>query len=301
MREQVSKRHRQLLIAATVMTYMLVTLGGIVCVTNSSQGCPDWPGCYGQLIPPLRLDSIIEYTHRLIAALTTPLIIATAVVSWWKTRLTRWLSWPPIIAVMLAFAVIVFGAFAVLTGLPPGVAAIDLGAALMVLALMVVASVVACSYPNNPLVSNKISFRNPFAGLVLSTTIAVLIVFVSGVLVAESGSIVRCFGWPLYRAGFGDFSSQPVRHLVAAIAGVFIAIIIGRAWKTRHKHSAIFYTAATMGAVFLAEIGVGLLIPGSNFAFLLLIAYVALAALLWVLLVVLVVMAGIFDASAKKT
>ena len=62
---------------------------------------------------------------------------------------------------LLVFAVIVFGAFAVLTGLSPSVAAIDFGAALMVLALMVVASVVAWFCPCNPMISIKISFRNP--------------------------------------------------------------------------------------------------------------------------------------------
>lgn len=299
-RERVSNGHRYLLLAAAMMTYLLVTLGGIVCITNSSQGCPDWPRCYGQLIPPLRLDSIIEYTHRLVAALTTPLIIAAAIVGWRKTRAVRWLSLPPIIAVILAFAVIVFGAFSVLTGLPPILAAIDLGAALMVLALIVVAAVVAWYCRYNPEMSNQISFRKPFAMVVLFTVIAVFIVFVSGVIVADSGSMVRCLGWPLNRVDFETSGSQSLRHLFSAITGVFIAAIIGQTWRKRHDHSVVFHTAAVMGGVFLVEIGLGLLLRAGNSALFLLMAYVALASLLWVLLVVLVIMAGLSATSERR-
>ena len=72
--------YRHLLLAATAMTFLLVTLGGIVCVTESSKGCPDWPGCYGRVLPPPRTDAILEVGHRLVAALTAPLILAAAIV-----------------------------------------------------------------------------------------------------------------------------------------------------------------------------------------------------------------------------
>ncbi len=290
----ITKGHRYLLTTAAVMTCLLVALGGIVCITNSSQGCPDWPACYGQFIPPPRVDSIIEYTHRLIAALTTLLIIASAVVSWRKTRSIRWLSWPPVIAVVLTFAVIVFGAFVVLTGLPPVVAAIDLGSALLVLAFMVVTAVVARICHRNPALTNQISFADTFAKLVLWTVITIFIVFVSGVLVAESGSMVRCLGWPLYNVDFGDLGwPQVARHLVAGVAGVLIVATVGQAWRTQRNHPATLYTATATGGVFLAEIGVGILLPASDFNVFLLMAYVVLAAFLWALLVALAMLAGL--------
>ena len=47
MREHVSKGHRYLLMTAIVMTYLLVTLGGIVSITNSSQAARIGPDAMG--------------------------------------------------------------------------------------------------------------------------------------------------------------------------------------------------------------------------------------------------------------
>ena len=105
---RIARWHAALLLAATVLTYLLITLGGVVCITGSAAGCPDWPGCYGRIVPPPQVNAIIEYLHRFVAALTSPLILAAAIVSWWKARPIRWVSRPPTIAIPFLLAVIVF-------------------------------------------------------------------------------------------------------------------------------------------------------------------------------------------------
>jgi cytochrome c oxidase assembly protein subunit 15 len=288
---------RILLLTASVITYLLVTMGGIVCATRSTLGCPDWPGCFGQFIPPLQSNAIIEYTHRFIAALTTPLIITAAIVGWRRSRPMKWISRPPVIAVAFTFAVIVFGAFAVLTGLPPALAAVDLGSALIVLALMVIATVSAFAQRDNPMLADSLSFRKPFARLVLWTAGAVFFVLVSAVLVAESGSLVRCLGWPLY--------DEPLlldglrgwlllaRRLVAGAAAILIFAIVIQAWRTQRGQAGIVRVATLVGVLFLVEAISGILIRTSGFAPYLLVPYVAAAAGLWALLVVLVMQAGL--------
>jgi len=119
-------KYRYLLLGASILTFLLIVMGGIVRVTDSGLGCPDWPTCYGQLIPPARLDSWIEYLHRFIAALTTPFILSSAIVGWWKYRSIRWISRPPIFALGFLVIEITLGAITVLHELPPEIVAIHL-------------------------------------------------------------------------------------------------------------------------------------------------------------------------------
>ena len=290
----ISRGYARLLLATSVVTYLLIVMGGVVCVTGSGQGCPDWPRCYGQVIPPAQFGAIIEMTHRFLAALTTPLILIAAVWGWRKYGAIRWVSWPATLAVGFVLAVVVFGAFAVLTGLSPAVAAIDVGSALMVLTLVLTAWTVASARLDDRVLPDRLSLRAPFARLALGTLCAVYVVLVSGVLVAEVGSLARCLGWPQYGTGIearevpGSFPL--IRRAFGGLAGILILTTLLRAWRAQDART--LRAAACAAVLFLAEVAIGVLMQALGFTMILGALYAMAAVGILGFLVVVAVRAG---------
>ena len=293
----ITRGHRNLVVVAAAVTTLLIALGGIVCATESGAGCPDWPGCYGRIIPPPQVNAVIEYTHRFVAALTTPLILAAAWVSWRKTRTIRWLVRPLLVAIPFLFAVIVFGAFAVLTGLYRPVAVLDLGSALITAALVLTAAVVAFTRHADPALPDRFSAKGGLARLSLVTLGATFLLYVSGILVAGRGSLTRCVGWPFWRLIPDDTAGWPqvARLALAAVTVLLIAWLVVRTWRTRPAHPAQRRTAAVAGLAFLAEMAIGLIMQLSGSTMLLLMAYVAAGTILYAALVVLAALIGLAD------
>ena len=215
------RRFTTLAWAAAVCTYLLIVLGAVVRITGSGLGCGEhWPLCNGHVFPPLNdIDTVIEWSHRLVAALVTMLVTALAAYGWLLRRGARSREQ---VALGLLVVQILLGAITVKLALPAWTVILHLGTAMLLLATLLAIS--AGSTPD---------LRPGSAALLVLAFVTVLF----GALTANLGAAAACGGFPLCNGQVwttaGPLAVIQWAHRLFAYSLTIVAVIwAGRSRRT---------------------------------------------------------------------
>jgi heme A synthase len=233
--------------AAVIAVFFLMTLGNVVSATGSGLACPDWPLCHGSLIPPLRPDVLIEYSHRLAALAATVLIVATTALTLRGRPAApglRRLAWllPALLVVQIAL-----GGVTVLLKLPHLISTAHLVNALLILAgLIVLARALGGPAPVP-------AGRERLRRLVRVGLLVLFVQLALGGYVRHSGAGLACPDFPLCSGDLLPGQGLATVHWVhrwlgVLLLGLFVHIAVaGRTAATR-----------VVAALALLQVGLGI-------------------------------------------
>jgi heme a synthase len=127
------ERYRQIAYTTLAALTVIVLTGAAVRLTDSGLGCPDWPRCYGKVVPPLSLHSVIEFGNRVFSGLVGFVAVGAWLASLLRTPRRRDLVWISLLLPLGVVAQAVLGGFTVRHDLAPGYVMGHFGLSMLIL------------------------------------------------------------------------------------------------------------------------------------------------------------------------
>ena len=186
---------RRFAIAAAIVGFGAVLLGSWTRINGAGMTCPDWPLCHGKLIPSMADGTIWEWTHRLFAFSTAPLVAIVAYLAFRLRRRAPMLD-PLVIAVAALFLIqVLLGAATVKLGNSPISVVLHWGTAMAFIASLVAIAVIT-TIPERADEPSATHAVTAVPALLLATTIAAFLTMCVGAYVSSSGAGLACLTLP---------------------------------------------------------------------------------------------------------
>jgi len=145
---------KYLALASLVILYSLMFIGGYLQASGQGLACPEWPLCPSGFLPTE--EYLTEWIHRLVAATTGVLIIATAIASWKVAGSHTKIKITGTLAGVLVVAQITLGAIVIDTKLHAVIVAIHNGAGVLLFAMTLLTTLFAFRLARSPTIQTKV-------------------------------------------------------------------------------------------------------------------------------------------------
>ncbi|MDX2230856.1 MAG: heme A synthase [Leptolyngbyaceae cyanobacterium bins.349] len=228
-------------------TVFLMALGSATRVMNAGLACPDWPLCYGVLVPQkqMNLQVFLEWFHRLTASSMGLFAIALMGLCWWYRRdLPKWAPWTAALALFLVVFQGLLGGLTVTELLRFDIVTAHLGTALLFFVTLL-----AMGIALRPYQGTGTAGKLPWLGL--AATVLVYGQSILGALVGSQWALHQCLS-----------DAQLCRVMNSHIVGIFPAtltttmLVIG-AWRTPALHPTLRKLANLAGGLVVLQILLG--------------------------------------------
>ena len=288
-------RTRLLVLTALTLflTFDLIVFGAFTRLSDSGLGCPDWPGCYGEVSPLGAREEIqaaqasapggpvswhkawIEMIHRYLAMTVGVLTVAMAAAAWLARKQLPLSPWWPTLTMLWVGVQGAFGKYTVTLKLYPAIVTLHLLGGLFLLVLLAVQQAALRQEP----------LAMPAALRRLAAAAAALLVLqiALGGWVSSNYAVLACAGfpqcngewWPAMDFGNGftllrglgetgsigarTVASQVAIHMAHRLLALAVVVMfVTLAWRLWLAGGACKRFAGLLGALLLAQVASGL-------------------------------------------
>ncbi|MFO8040101.1 MAG: heme A synthase [Sodalinema sp.] len=213
---------RRLVWKIAVATVILMAIGSATRVANAGLACPDWPLCYGQLVPTaeMNLQVFLEWFHRLDASIIGVLTIVLVGQTWWRRAvLPKWLPWAALASLALVLVQGLLGGLTVTEMLRFDIVTAHLGTALLFFVTVLTIGVALLPYQGN-------GTANRLRWLSLAAAILVYGQSLLGALVASQWALHQCLSYQ-------SLCTVMNSHILGVVPPTLAVLALGVwAWRT---------------------------------------------------------------------
>jgi heme a synthase len=231
-------------------TIFLMALGSATRVMNAGLSCPDWPLCYGSLIPSsqMNLQVFLEWFHRVVAtSMGIGTLALVGLAFWQRQALPGWFPKAALGALALVIGQGILGGLTVTEMLRFEVVTSHLATGLLFFSTLLAIATSLAPQPHTQSLGTARRLR--WVGLG-----AVLLVYgqsLLGGLVASRWALHQCFGTAQL---CGVMNSHIAGILPASLATV---VVLVTAWRTPALAPGLRRWAETAGGLLLLQITLG--------------------------------------------